>query len=311
MKKIIVIVSLLALCVIWYEARISSHSSNTNDVSFMVTQGESTSQIATNLQKEKLISSTLAFKIYLYLHHSSLIQAGNYSIEARTSTRNIIVQLTKGIVADREVNVLIREGLNVKEINDYLKQSGFLHDDSFLTEAKHYEGYLFPDTYRMFKNFTAADLITKMRNNFEKKLSSELRTAMQQSGHKAEDIIIMASIVEKEARTEADMKIVSGIFWDRIANGQPLESDVTLAYTQGKKDQYSFLDTRIDSPYNTYLHRGLPRGPVSNPGLTAIMAAIYPTKTDYNYFLSRPDTGEMIYSKTLAEHNAAKQKYLK
>lgn len=312
MKKILVLISLLVLSFIWYEARLSSASNNTNSETFIVATGASTAEIAKNLDKEKLISSSLAFKIYFYLHRSELILAGDYIIEPKTKTRDIIKQLIKGKVASRELSILIREGLNTKEINAYLKQSGFLSDDSFLKAAKKYEGYLFPDTYRMYKNFSAEDLIAKMRNNFEKKLTPELRTAMNNSGHKPEDIIIMASLLEKEVRSEVDMKIVAGIFWDRIKINQALQSCASLAYILGvNKVQYSYEDTQIDSPYNTYKHPGLPPGSISNPGLKAIKAAIYPTKTDYNYFLNRPDTGETVFSKTLEEHNIAKAKYLK
>jgi UPF0755 protein len=108
------------------------------------------------------------------------------------------------------------------------------------------------------------------------------------------------------------MKIVSGIFWDRIKNGEALGSCATLAYILGvNKPQYSLEDTRIESPYNTYKYRGLPPGPIANPGFNAINAAIYPEFTDYNYFLSDPETGKTIYSRTLDEHNANKYRYLK
>jgi UPF0755 protein len=122
----------------------------------------------------------------------------------------------------------------------------------------------------------------------------------------------MASIIEKEVRSTSDMKIVSGIFWNRIKNGQALQSCATLAYVLGvNKAQYSLEDTKVDSLYNTYKYRGLPPGPIANPGLDAITAAIYPESTNYNYFLSDPATGKTIYSKTLDEHNANKYKYLK
>ena len=122
----------------------------------------------------------------------------------------------------------------------------------------------------------------------------------------------MASILEKEVRSEQDMKIVSGIFWDRIKIGQALQSCATLAFVLGvNKVQYTYTDTQIISPYNTYKHKGLPPGPISNPGLKALNAAVEPIKTEYNYFLSRPDTGETVFAKTLDQHNANKAKYLK
>ena len=125
------------------------------------------------------------------------------------------------------------------------------------------------------------------------------------------EIITMASIVEKEVRILEDMKTVAGIFWDRIKYGQALESCASLAYILGEsKVQYSVADTKIDSPYNTYKNPGLPPGPISNPGLNAVRAAIYPEYTSYNYFLSDPQTGDTIFSKTFEEHKQNKQKYL-
>ncbi len=312
MKKLFLLIALIVLGIIWYQGRLAARSDNTEAHTFTVEQGEGTKTIADRLEKDNLISSSFAFKIHFYMNRDETIKAGEYRIEAKTKTKDIIYLLKEGDTQDKEVSVLIREGLSVKEINNYLKEKSYLKDDSFLIAAKEYEGYLFPDTYRMFKDFTAEDLIEKMRANFEKKLSTDLREDMEKSGHKPEDIIIMASILEKEVRTEEEMKIVSGLFWDRMKIGQALQSCATLAYILGvNKAQYSYEDTQIDSPYNTYQHRGLPPGPVSNPGLRAIKAAIYPTKTDYNYFLSRPDTGETIFSVTLDEHNAAKAKYLK
>ncbi len=313
MKKILaLIVIIIAVAFIWYQVSLASQSDNNEQISFTVEAGQGTSVIADRLESDNLISSSLAFKIYFYLHDDLTIKAGEYIIEPNTKTKALIVILSEGEVIDNEVSVLIREGLSVREINEYLKKEGFMKDDSFLTAAVQYEGYLFPDTYRMFKDFTAEDLITKMRQNFEDKLTPDLREAMEASGRKGEDIIIMASILEKEVRTEEEMKIASGLFWDRLKVGQALQSCATLAYILGvNKPQYSYEDTQIVSPYNTYQHPGLPPGPVSNPGLRAIKAAIYPTKTDYNYFLSRPDTGETIFSVTLEEHNAAKAKYLK
>jgi UPF0755 protein len=122
----------------------------------------------------------------------------------------------------------------------------------------------------------------------------------------------MASIIQKEVTSEADMKTVSGIFWNRIKSGQGLESCATLAYILGvNKPIYSLEDTQIDSPFNTYRNQGLPPAPISNPGAQAIIAAVYPDETDYVFFLSRPDTGETVFSRTYEEHLANKDKYLR
>lgn len=316
MKKIFYII--IFVCIIaglfrvWYDLSLFLKSNASEDKVFVINSGETTKNIAERLKSENLIRSDLSFRLYYFFNKEIKIQAGEYIVGRNSRAKDLISQFSKGEIAEREVSILIREGLSVKDINDYLKKQGYLSDDSFIKAGSNYEGYLFPDTYRMYKGFTAKELVDKMRANFEKKITPDLREAMKSSGHNPEDIIIMASLLEKEVRTEEDMKIVAGIFWDRLEIGQALQSCATLAYILGvNKAQYSYEDTQIDSPYNTYKHRGLPPTPIDNPGLKAIKAAIYPTKTEYNYFLSRPDTGETIFSKTLDQHNAAKAKYLK
>lgn len=233
------------------------------------------------------------------------------------------------IVARPEKVITIIEGWNIKQIDNYLSEQGvsidkrvadfkvrdFKSDYDFLADAPagaSLEGYLFPDTYRVFASTTADEIIHKMLGNFATKVSPEMITEIGKQKKTLHQVVTMASVVEKEVTSKNDMKIVAGIFWDRIKNGQALESCATLAYILGEnKAQYTYEDTRIDSPYNTYLNRGLPPGPIANPGLNAISGSISPTYTDYNYFLSRPDTKETVFSKTYAEHTANKQKYLK
>lgn len=232
------------------------------------------------------------------------------------------------VTAPVEKTITVIEGWNNKQVDNYLKEQGLKLDQklsdykvsdwrddyAFLTDAParaSLEGYLFPDTYRIFASSTAEEITRKMLSNFDSKLTPEMLQEIQRQKKTLPQIVTMASIVEKEVTSVADMKIVAGIFWDRIKNGQALESCATLAYVLGEnKAQYSYEDTRIDSPYNTYLHRDLPPGPIANPGLNALTAAIYPTYTDYNYFLSRPDTGATVFSKTYEEHTKNKQKYL-
>ena len=124
-------------------------------------------------------------------------------------------------------------------------------------------------------------------------------------------IVTLASLIEREVRTQEDMKMVSGILWRRLQLGIPLQVDAAIVYLTGKKTgEVTYDDLKIESPYNTYLHRGLPPRPIANPGLNALIAAIYPAESDYLYYLSKP-TGETVFSKTLEEHNTAKAKYLK
>lgn len=339
-RKALIITNLLLVgtlilgLMVWYQTALRAHSKNTAAENLTIKSGAKTTAIIDDLKKKKLIRSPLAVKIYLYIHSDTKLQAGTYQFNPNTSTRQILSILSQGEVANQEITFLFREGLTSREMQAELTKQGYLSDDSFLTLATtpikdlpsslkqfsfisslpasaNLEGYLFPDTYRVYRDFSAEDLVGKMLANFERKLTPDLRQALSQSGHSLEEIITMASLVEKEVQTVEDMKIVSGIFWDRIKIGQALQSCASLAYILGvHKVQYSYEDTQVKSPYNTYLHAGLPPGPISNPGLKAITAALYPTQTDYNYFLSKPDTGETVFSRTLEEHNQAKARYL-
>ncbi|MFA7119261.1 MAG: endolytic transglycosylase MltG [Sphaerochaetaceae bacterium] len=174
------------------------------------------------------------------------------------------------------------------------------------------EGYLFADTYRFRPSSSPEEVIIKMLDNFDRQVNTKMRQDIKQQGKTIYQIITMASLLEKEVKTEQDMKMVADIFWRRIKNGQRLESCATLAYIlEQNKPQYSFEETRIDSPYNTYINSGLPPGPIGSPSLKAIKSAIYPTSNNYNFFLSRPDSGETIFSRNFEEHKNNKAKFLK
>ena len=173
------------------------------------------------------------------------------------------------------------------------------------------EGYLFPDTYEIRRDEGIEEIVTKMLQNFDKKMTKDLKEELKRQNKTIFEIIIMASVLEKEVKILEDKEIVSGIFWKRIEEKMPLQSCATIAFIKGENQwQYSYEDTRIKSPYNTYLNLGLPLGPISNPGIESIKAAIFPKESEYNYFLTDPETGKTIFSKTYEEHNANKSKYL-
>ncbi len=343
---IILIIILLVLVGIFYYRGINSAVSKTGqDVQFLVSTGESVSQIGKNLAEADLIKSKFYFKVYVLLSGvQAKFQAGEYVLNPSLSIKKIVKILTGGEALSKERTIKIIEGWNIREISQYFEREGMFQSEEllelvgfprvdyrtnkemptprnyadrfdFLKDKPAYyslEGYLFPDTYRIFKDATLDDIVLKMLDNFSQKLTPEMRAEIARQGKTIYEIITMASLLEKEVRSEEDMKIVSGIFWDRIKNKQALESCATLAYVLGvNKPQYTTEDTKIDSLYNTYQNRGLPPGPISNPGLRAIRAVIYPEYTDYNYFLSRPDTGETDFSETYEEHIRKKAKYFK
>jgi len=329
-KKIIIFIAVIFIAGFFYWQNLNSPADfNGQEQIFIVSKGEAIRQVADNLKKENLIKSVFYFNYYVKKNKLT-VQAGEYLISPKLTTREIVKILTQGDAVSRERSIKIIEGWNAKDIGAYLEKDKVVSAKDFLALAlatadswkfdflkdapgeASLEGYLFPDTYKIFKTASARDIINKMLGNFDKKLTPEMRAEIKRQNKTVYEIITMASIVEKEVRSEDDMKIAAGIFWDRIKNGQALESCATLAYILGvNKPQYTLADTKIDSPYNTYRRRGLPPGPIANPGLNAIMAAIYPQFTGYNYFLSDPATGKTIYSRTLDEHNFNKAKYLK
>ena len=197
---------------------------------------------------------------------------------------------------------------------DYSSEFSFLKDKPV---NRGLEGYLYPDTYRIFASSSPSGLVEKMLSNFDRQLTDKMREDIKAQGKTIYEIVTMASILEKEApinytdNDNRDARIISGIFWRRIEAGQALQSCATLAYILGvNKARYTTADTKIDSPYNTYKYRDLPRGPISNPSILAIEAAIYPLSTSYNYFLTPAGSNKIIYSNTYAEHLRNKSKYL-
>lgn len=244
-------------------------------------------------------------------------------------------QTPSPIVYKEEKTLRIIEGWKNSDISNLLIKNNLATAEEFVEAQKNYdtsnfslladkpkstdlEGYLYPDTYRVFASSTATEIITKMLSNLDQKLTPKMRADIKAQGKTINEILTMASIIEKEApisyvkNDNQEAKIISGIFWSRIKIGQALQSCATLAYVLGvDKEQYSQVDTEFESPYNTYQNPGLPPGPIANPGILAIEAAIYPTPSNYNYFLTPTGSSSIIYSVTYEEHLRNKNKYIK
>ena len=279
-------------------------------VIFEIEKGEGSKDIAVNLEKEGLINWGPIFRLYVLLTKvSGKLQAGNYSLSPSMSIPEIAEKIAKGDVIKEEITII--EGWNLRDIGWYFENKGMFQAEEFYDEMAELEGYLFPDTYQIIKNATLEEIVKKMTDNFDEKLQQELKDEIEKQGKTIFGIITMASLIEKEVRTKEDKELVSGILWKRLESGVPLQVDATIVYiTKNKTVKISKQDTEIDSPYNTYKYAGLPIGPICNPGLESIKAAIYPKTSSYWYYLSTPE-GETIFSRTLEEHNIAKAKYLK
>lgn len=296
---------------------------------FVVEKGDGVNQVAFKLKDQDILEQTFNFETFLWLRRQeNKLRAGEYKLAPGISAKELANILVMGNALPQEIRVTIPEGFTGKDIEKRLIERGLVSQGTFTNTIRNYrydfsgqrdygktlpslEGYLFPDTYKFYKDASVQEIINKMLVNFDKKLTSDLRDEIKNQDKTIQEIIITASIIEKEVRDVDEMRKVASVFYNRLVINMPLESDATVNYATGKnRRQATYDDIQVDSPYNTYLYKGLPAGPISNPGLDAIRAAIYPEKTDYYYFLS-PENGPTVFSKTLEEHNFAKVKYLK
>ncbi len=318
-------VFLLLLLFFCFEIYIPVNPSSQETIIYTVQRGWGDEEIADNLKELGIIRNSYFFKIYtiLSLKHLAL-KAGEYNLSPRMSAHEIASKMSKGNIIKNSIVIL--EGWNAQDIGKYLEEKNICTKDYFYSLTKidysekftflvdkpkkeGIEGYLFPDTYEVNRQVTCENIINVMLANFDKKLTLALRDEIKKQKKSIFDIVIVSSLIEKEVKTLEDKKIVSGIIWKRLSIGMPLQLDATINYITGKKDPSVLIkDTKIDSPYNTYKYYGLPKGPISNPGINSIIAAIYPVKTNYLYYLT---DGITHFSETLEQHNIAKAKYLK
>ena len=217
----------------------------------------------------------------------------------------------KELAEAREVAVTIPEGYSARQIGETFEKLGIFSKEDFLKIAQKEEGYLFPDTYRFYKDAKPEDIFKKMRENFNKKITPEILAEIKKNKKTLSEVIITASLLEEEIKSAEDRKIVAGILWKRLDLGMGLNVDAALTYVLGKtSSELTADDLKFDSPYNTYRYRGLPPTPISNPGLDAILAALRPEPSPYFYYLTGKD-GLTYYAKTLEEHALNKFKYLR
>ncbi len=324
---IVIAIFVLSILLFCLEIYVPLNPISHETITYTAKKGLGDEDIARDLEKLGIIRSNYFFRFYVVvsLQHSYL-QAGKYNLSPKMSTYQIVKKMVQGDVIKEKLVIL--EGQTVKDVGEYLESKGFCSKDDFIKLAgQNYsngfdflsdkpndvglEGYLFPDTYEISEGEECRDILDIALANFGKKLTPELRAEIANQNKSIFDIVTMASIIEKEIGGLNDKKIVSSIFWNRIRIGMPLQSCATVNYVTGKSDRGVLIkDTKIDSPYNTYMYKGLPKGPISNPGVDSIIAAIYPKKTQYLFYLSGVN-GETIFSKTAEEHNAARKKYLK
>lgn len=279
------------------------------------------------LWESGVIPSRAAFIAQLFLTgERSAMQAGTYTFSGPVSINTVIITITQPMDYQPEVQVTLLEGWTNANMAEQIATKQLVSADAFLAATSalpttnyifladkpataDLQGFLFPDTYRFFKGATAGAVIEKMLTNFDTKFTEQMRTDLAAQNRTIYDAVTLASIVEKEARSSTDKKMVAGIFWKRLDNNKRLESDATINYiTKKNTTTPSFTDLDAESLYNTYRNAGLPPTPICNPGLDTLMAVVYPTASDNWFFLNTP-AGEIKYSATYDEHLQLKYKY--
>lgn len=302
---------------------------------FKIAPGETALSISERLQDQGLIKDANLFRLYMRVNGlDKRLAAGDFELAPNMTMAQIAEQLQRPRI--QEVVVTIPEGLRAEEVADLLNMQGVMDGEAFLSmvrggaasaralgdypfvpdSATTLEGFLFPDTYRLPARATPADLIQRMLDNFGRRVTPEIEQAAAQRGRSLEQVIIMASIVEREATRADERPLIASVYWNRLSGacsketgGSYLQADPTVQYAAGRPGEWWWKPpsveayAQVQSPYNTYLRPGLPPTPIASPGLSAITAAAQPAETKYCFFVATSD-GSHVFAVTLAEHQA-------
>jgi len=288
-----------------------------------VTEGMSFKAIAAALQKEGIIRYRGYFEIIGRLQGiSRKVRTGYYGLGSHMSTWEVLEALRKGKIIEYEV--VIPEGYNLYQIGWTLTGTPLISSDpndfikaatnkelarSLGIEADRLEGYLFPDTYFLPKGITVRDIAKRMVQRYKDMFTDSYRERAEELGFTEHEIITLASIVEKEAKVASERKLIAAVYHNRLKKGMRLQADPTAVYgLRAWVTNVSAQDLKRKTPYNTYLHKGLPPGPIANPGRGAILATLYPENVDYLFFVAQGD-GSHYFSKDYGEHGKAIGRY--
>jgi UPF0755 protein len=276
-----------------------------------VKEGETLSQVAKELKSRHLIRSAAIFQgLVRLVGNDKKVYAGEYFFPGKENGISVAERLAFGDFELTPIRMVFYEGMTAQQMAALLaKKVPDFDADAFLAEGKKKEGYLFPDTYFVLPGEDYRTLLAAMQKNFDNHIFAASST-IAKFGKPLSDVIIMASLIEREANTAASRREISGILWHRISLGMLLQVDATFPYFLGKNTfQVTKDDLKVDSPYNTYVHKGLPIGPIANPGMDSILAAVQPTKSNYIFYLSDKE-GNFHYCITYSCQLANSKKYL-
>ncbi len=305
---------------------------DTSDVRVVIPRGASIDDVSEILTENNLIKNKRIFRSYASRHSNGprKIQAGAYTFNRTMSGTQIFGMLLNG--GNAEGDVIIPEGRNLKEIAQILEDNNICSAQSFIEEAgnvsyykqghpilesipdkpeRTLEGYLFPDTYHFLEESEPREVINTMLKRMEEVFDTEKIKETQAQGKTVDEIIIMGSIVELETKRAEDRADAASVFYNRMKANMPLQSDITIDYARGfKVPVLTEEETKFESPYNTYIHLGLPVGPICSPGISAVEAALHPADTKYLYFVADMETGKLYFNETHEGHEADVKKYM-
>jgi UPF0755 protein len=315
---ILTIFSLLVIFFFWNLAPVEPGARSSQI--FEVTYGASLRNISHILEKRGIIRNGVVFEIFVRLNpEKRMSKAGNYLIGPGMSVPRIVSELGRGV--PRATRITIPEGLTLQETADLLAGKGLVDREKFIKLASDSnfvngilkdipvkngaEGCLFPDTYEFNLNVSEPEIITQMLRQFEKVFQRNFHAIPDK---KRLETVIMASIVEKEAKNAEERPVIAGVFYNRLRRDYPLQSCATIQYALGKrKERLLYKDLQIQSDYNTYTHLGLPPGPIASPGLESLKAAAFPLDVPYLFFVAKSD-GTHVFSNTYKEHMQAQKR---
>ncbi len=310
---LILVIIGMSILLWWNQAIKPSDPQNVQNATFTISRGENVRDIAERLQKDNLIRSSVAF--FLIARFGGLaqnIQSGDFKLNPAMDLFTVANTLTHGTT---DVRITIPEGWRDEEISLELTKELNIPESEFLKVAN--EGFMFPDTYMLPKNASASTVVRLMQSNFHKKVKGDIISKAQVKGLSLNDLITVASLVEREAKLPKDRPLVASVILNRLKIGMKLDIDATVQYALGyqpanqswwKKD-LTQEDLQIDSPYNTYLNPGLPPGPIANPGLAAIEAVANAPQTDYLFYVS-DKSGKLHFATSEEGHNSNITKYI-
>lgn len=320
-----ILIAIIAICatilaVVFYIDSPVNASAGTN--SFTVNQGERTVDIGRRLQESGIIrSSSYFYLVARTSNQASRLKTGTFDLSSSMSTRAVLEKLVTTSGRTETFKITIPEGFTARQVAERVESQGLcstsefmeivqnpsrFHISSPLFDLRNLEGFLFPETYFLDRNTSCENFAQRMVQQFSKVFNDSMVQKSKEAGFKPYETVVLASMIEKEAKKDEERSLISGVMHNRLKKGMLLQCDATIQYVlpeRKKKLYYKHLE--VDSPYNTYLNKGLPPGPISNPGKASLYAAVEPTSTPYYYYVARID-GSHIFSKSNEEHIRAK-----